>query len=114
MIVNGKLCMSVPSPINKDACTDTQVEERRRREEEERAADQELAQKMTQQKKQFDDEIKASKVAAKLQKKLLLQKLEQGMKAEARQRFKDQRGMVDEKDRWLHKPVLEGKAPAFV
>jgi len=36
------------------------------------------------------------------------------MKIEAKQRFRDQRGMVDEKDRWLHKPVLEGKSAAFV
>jgi len=36
------------------------------------------------------------------------------MKIEAKQRFRDQRGMVDEKDRWLHKSVLEGKSAAFV
>lgn len=91
-----------------------QMQERKQKEEEERAADRKLAQQVDQQKKQFDEEIKASKAALKLQKKSLLKHLEQGMKIEAKQRFKDQRGMVDEKDTWLHKPVLEGKSAAFV
>ena len=91
-----------------------QIQEHRQKEEEERAADIRLAQQVAQQKKQYDDEIKANKAAMKLQKKSLLKELEQGMRLEAKQRFKDQRGMVDEKDRWVHKRVLEGKAPAFV
>lgn len=91
-----------------------QMQERKQKEEEEQAADRKLAQQANQQKKQYDEEIKASKAALKLQKKSLLKDLEQGMKIEAKQRFRDQRGMVDEKDRWLHKPVLEGKSAAFV
>ncbi len=90
------------------------MQERKQKEEEEQAADRKLAQQVDLQKKQFDEEIKASKAALKLQKKSLLKDLEQGMKIEAKQRFRDQRGMVDEKDRWLHKPVLEGKSAAFV
>jgi hypothetical protein len=90
------------------------MQERKQKEEEEQAADRKLAQQANQQKKQYDEEIKASKAALKLQKKSLLKDLEQGMKIEAKQRFRDQRGMVDEKDRWLHKPVLEGKSAAFV
>ncbi len=90
------------------------MQERKQKEEEEQAADRKLAQQVNQQKKQYDEEIKASKAALKLQKKSLLKDLEQGMKIEAKQRFRDQRGMVDEKDRWLHKPVLEGKSAAFV
>jgi len=90
------------------------MQERKQKEEEEQAADRKLAQQVNQQKKQYDEEIKASKAALKLQKKSLLKDLEQGMKIEAKQRFRDQRGLVDEKDRWLHKPVLEGKSAAFV
>ncbi len=90
------------------------MQERKQREEEEQAADRKLAQQVNQQKKQYDEEIKASKTALKLQQKSLLKELEQGMKIEAKQRFRDQRGMVDDKDRWLHKPVLEGKSAAFV
>lgn len=91
-----------------------QIQERRRQQEEERASDDRLAQQVNQQKKLYDEEIKASKAAAKLQQKSLLKELEKGMKLEAKQRFRDQRGMVDEKDRWLHRSVLEGKASAFV
>ena len=90
------------------------MQERKQKAEEEQAADMKLAQQVDQQKKQFDEEVKASKAALKLQKKSLLKDLERGMKIEAKQRFRDQRGMVDEKDRWLHKPVLEGKSAAFV
>ncbi|KAA6416731.1 MAG: hypothetical protein FRX49_13289 [Trebouxia sp. A1-2] len=91
-----------------------QMQERKQKEEEEQAADRKLAQQVDQQKKQYDEEIKASKAALKLQKKSLLKDLEQGMKIEAKQRFTKQRGMIDVKDRWLHKPVLEGKSAAFV
>ena len=90
------------------------MQERKQKAEEEQAADMKLAQQVDQQKKQFDEEVKASKAALKLQKKSLLKDLERGMKIEAKQRFRDQRGMVAEKDRWLHKPVLEGKSAAFV
>ena len=91
-----------------------QVQERKQREEEERAADRKLAEQMNQQKKQYDEEIKAKKAAAKLQKKSLLKELEQGMKAEAKQRFEEQRGMIDQRDTWVHKSILEGTATAFV
>lgn len=91
-----------------------QMQERKQQQEEERASDQKLGQQVAQQKKLYDEEVKASKAAAKLQKKSLLQELEQGMKLEAKQRFRDQRGMIDEKDKWLHHSVLEGKARAFV
>ncbi|KAL0032478.1 hypothetical protein WJX77_002857 [Trebouxia sp. C0004] len=91
-----------------------QMQERKQKEAEEQAADMKLAQQVNQQRKQYDEEIKASKAASKLQKKSLLKDLEQGMKIEAKRRFRDQRGMVDEKDKWLHKPVLEGKSAAFV
>ena len=90
------------------------MQQRKQRQEEEQAADRKLAQQVDQQKKQFDDEIKANKAAVKLQKKSLLKELEHDMKIEAKQRFRDQRGMVDDRDRWLHKAVLEGKASAFV
>ena len=90
------------------------MQERKQKEEEEQAADRKLAQQVDLQKKQFDEEIKASKAALKLQKKSLLKDLEPVLKIESKQRFRDQRGMVDEKDRWLHKPVLEGKSAAFV
>ncbi len=90
------------------------MQERKQKEEEEQAVDMKLAQLVNQQKKQYDEEIKASKAALKLQQKSLLKDLERGMKIEAKQRFRDQRGMVDEKDRWLHKSVLEGKSAAFV
>lgn len=90
------------------------MQERRRQQEEERASDEKLAQQVAQQTKLYGEELKASKAALKLQKKSLLKELEQGMKLEARQRFRDQRGMIDEKDRWLHHSVLEGKARAFV
>lgn len=91
-----------------------QIQERRRQQDEEQASDKRMAQQLAQQKKLYDEEVKASKAAAKLQQKSLLKELEQGMKLEAKQRFRDQRGMVDEKDRWLHRSVLEGKAAAFV
>lgn len=91
-----------------------QMQERKQQEEEERANDQKLGQQVAQQKKLYDEEVKANKAAAKLQKKSLLKELEQGMKLEATQRFRDQRGMIDEKDKWLHHSVLEGKACAFV
>ena len=100
------------SPCNN--VTVLQIQQRKQKEQEEAAADERLAQQITQQKKQYDEEIKASKAAMKMQKKSLLKELEQGMRLEAKQRFKNQRGLVDEKDRWLHKRVLEGKAPAFV
>ena len=90
-----------------------QMQDRKLKEREEEAADMRLAEQVNQQKKQYDEEIKSSKAALKLQKKSLLKELEQGMKLEAKQRFRDQRGMVEEKDRWLHKPVLEGKSAAF-
>ena len=91
-----------------------QVQEHKRQQEEERASDQKLAQQVAQQKKLYDEEVKAKKSAAKLQKKSLLKELEQGMKLEAKQRFRDQRGMIDEKDKWLHRSVLESKTRAFV
>lgn len=91
-----------------------QVQDRKLQQEQERASDQKLAQQVAQQKKLYDEEVKASKAAAKLQKKSLLKELEQGMKLEAKQRFRDQRGMIDEKDKWLHHSVLAGKARAFV
>lgn len=90
------------------------MQERRRQQEKERASDEKLAQQVAQQTKLYTEEVKASKAALKLQKKSLLKELEQGMKLEAQQRFQDQRGMIDEKDRWLHQSVLEGKARAFV
>lgn len=90
------------------------MQDRKSKKREEQAADMKLAEQVNQQKKQYDEEIKASKAALKLQKKSLLKELEQGMKLEAKQRFRDQRGMVEEKDRWLHKPVMDGKSIAFV
>ena len=91
-----------------------QMQERKRQQQEEQASEEMFAKQVTQQKKLYDEEVKASKAEAKLHKKSLLKDLEQGMKLEAKQRFNDQRGMIDEKDRWLHRPVLEGKAHAFV
>ena len=91
-----------------------QMQERKQQQEEERASDQKLAQQIAQQKKLYDEELKVSKATAKLQKKSLLKELEQGMKLEAKQRLRDQIGMIDEKDKWLHHSVLEGKARAFV
>ena len=90
------------------------MQERRRQQEEEQASNVKLAEQVAQQTRMYDEEVKANKAAVKLQKKSLFKELEQGMKLEAKQRFRDQRGMVDEKDRWLHHSVLEGKAPAFV
>ena len=90
------------------------MQERKQREEALRAVERRLAQQVDQQQKQYKEELKASKAATKLQKQALLRELEQGMKAEAKQRFNEQRGMIDARDIWVHKPVLEGKATAFV
>ena len=91
-----------------------QIKEQKQKEQEEQAADRKLAHQVQQQQKQYDQEAKASKAALKLKKKALLRELQQGMKLEAKQRFRDQRGMVQDKDRWLHKAVLEGRSAAFV
>ena len=97
-----------------NVCVCLQVQERRQQQEQEKAAAVQLAQQVDKQKQQYDEEVKAKKAALKLEKKALLCELEQGYKAESKRRFNEQRGLLDSKDQWVHKAVLQGEACAFV
>lgn len=91
-----------------------QVQERKQQRDQEQADAQRLAQQINEQKQRYDDEVKAQKTAMKGEKKVLLKELEQGYKADTKRRFQEQRGLVDSRDEWVHKAVLQGKSAAFV
>ena len=90
------------------------MQERKQMQDRERAEALRLAQQVNEQTRQYDAEVKARKAAMKGEQKALLMELEQGYKAETKRRFQEQRGLVDDRDEWVHKAVLQGKSSAFV
>ena len=90
------------------------MQERKQKQDQEKAAALQLAQQVNDDKRRYDEEVRAKKAASKLEKKALLHELEQGYKTESKRRFNEQRGLVENRDEWVHKAVLQGKANAFV
>lgn len=91
-----------------------QVQEQKQQRDQEKADALKLAQQVSEQKRQYDAEMKAQKAAAKGEQKALLKELEQGYTAETKRRFQEQRGLLDNRDAWVHKSVLQGRSPAFI
>ena len=90
------------------------MQERKQRQTQEKADALRVAQQVSEDKRRYDEEVKAHKAAAKSDQKALLKELEQGYKTETKRRFEEQRGLVDSRDGWVHKAVLQGKSSAFV
>lgn len=90
------------------------MQERKQVQDQERAEALTLAQQVNEQARQYNAEVKAKTAAMKGEQKALLKELEQGYKAETKRRFQEARGLVDDRDEWVHKAVLQGKSYAFV
>lgn len=79
----------------------------------ERAEDMQQAELLNQQIQQHKAAEKAAKAALQQQKLSMLQEQQRSMKAETKKRFVDYEGMVNPKDMFVHKKVLEGRCAAF-